>query len=61
MDAGTVAVVVHGVVPGGLVVPEHEVAGKVFRRRRGDEAGRAEAVAYGRSLGTPVHQLDWDE
>ncbi|MDV9169526.1 hypothetical protein R6V09_05175 [Streptomyces sp. W16] len=36
-------------------------AGKVFRYRRGDEAGRAEAVAYGRSAGTPEHQLDWDE
>ncbi|MFF4055971.1 hypothetical protein ACFYZ8_14545 [Streptomyces sp. NPDC001668] len=36
-------------------------AGKVFRYRRGDEAGRAEAVAYGRSTGTPEHQLDWAE
>nr|WSZ13045.1 hypothetical protein OH837_06770 [Streptomyces canus] len=36
-------------------------AGKVFRYRRGDEAGRAEAVAYGRSVGTPGHQLDWEE
>jgi hypothetical protein len=36
-------------------------AGKVFRHRRGDEAGRAEAVAYGRSVGTPGHQLDWEE
>jgi hypothetical protein len=36
-------------------------AGKVFRYRRGDEAGRAEAVAYGRSVGTPEHQLDWKE
>ncbi|MFK4100451.1 hypothetical protein ACI2L1_10320 [Streptomyces sp. NPDC019531] len=36
-------------------------AGKVFRYRRGDEAGRAEAVAYGRSVGTPEHQLDWAE
>ncbi|MCD9877944.1 hypothetical protein [Streptomyces guryensis] len=36
-------------------------AGKVFRYRRGDEAGRAEAVAYGRSVGTPGHQLDWSE
>ncbi|TWD74999.1 hypothetical protein FB561_6434 [Kribbella amoyensis] len=33
--------------------------GKVFRYRRGDEAGRAEAVAYGRAAGTPEHQLDW--
>ncbi|MET7485438.1 hypothetical protein [Streptomyces sp. NPDC005538] len=36
-------------------------AGRVFRYRRGDEAGRAEAVAYGRSVGTPEHQLDWAE
>lgn len=36
-------------------------AGKVFRYRRGDEAGRAEAVAYGRSVGTPEHQLDWQD
>jgi hypothetical protein len=36
-------------------------AGKVFRYRRGDEAGRAEAVVYGRSVGTPEHQLDWKE
>ncbi|WP_449350392.1 hypothetical protein [Streptomyces shaanxiensis] len=36
-------------------------AGKVFRYRRGDERGRAEAVAYGRSVGTPEHQLDWEE
>jgi NADPH-dependent ferric siderophore reductase len=42
---------------------EHVVvfARKVFRYRRGDEAGRAEAVAYGRSAGTPEHQLDWEE
>lgn len=36
-------------------------AGKVFRYRRGDQAGRAEAVAYGRTVGTPEHQLDWKE
>lgn len=36
-------------------------AGKVFRYRRGDAAGRAEAIAYGRSVGTPEHQLDWTE
>lgn len=36
-------------------------AGKVFRHRRGDVAGRAAAVAYGRSVGTPEHQLDWEE
>jgi hypothetical protein len=34
-------------------------AGKVFRYRRGDRDGRAEAVAYGRSVGVPEHQLDW--
>ncbi|GCB42999.1 hypothetical protein [Streptomyces sp. NL15-2K] len=36
-------------------------AGKVFRYRRGDAAGRAEAIAYGRSVGTPEGQLDWAE
>jgi hypothetical protein len=36
-------------------------AGKVFRYRRGDASGRAAAVAYGRSVGTPGHQLDWEE
>jgi hypothetical protein len=36
-------------------------SGKVFRYRRGDEAGSAEAIAYGRSVGTPEHQLDWQE
>lgn len=36
-------------------------AGQVFRYRRGDQRGRAEAIAYGRSLGTPEHQLDWKE
>ncbi|MGW2517851.1 hypothetical protein ACWC09_12675 [Streptomyces sp. NPDC001617] len=47
-----------------FVVGEERVvvfAGKVFRYRRGDEAGRAEAVAHGRSVGTPEHQLDWKE
>ncbi|MEU5324203.1 hypothetical protein AB0G67_46945 [Streptomyces sp. NPDC021056] len=34
-------------------------AGRYFRYRRGDEAGRAEAVAWGRATGTPEHQLDW--
>ncbi|MFC8358308.1 hypothetical protein ACFUIY_00390 [Streptomyces griseorubiginosus] len=32
-----------------------------LRPGRGDEAGRAEAVAYGRSVGTPAHQFDWPE
>ncbi|MFF5493661.1 hypothetical protein [Streptomyces aquilus] len=36
-------------------------AGKVFRYRRGDPRGRAEAIEYGRSVGTPEHQLDWKE
>ncbi|MGI5459998.1 hypothetical protein ACQEWB_43930 [Streptomyces sp. CA-249302] len=36
-------------------------AGKVFRYRRGDAAGRAAAQAYGRAAGTPEHQLDWEE
>ena len=36
-------------------------AGKVFRYRRGDETARAEAAAYGRSVGVPVHQLDWQD
>lgn len=34
-------------------------AEKVFRYGRGDRAGRAEAQAYGRSVGVPEHQLDW--
>jgi hypothetical protein len=40
---------------------EHVVtfAGQVFRYRIGDEAARAEAVAWGRSVGTPEHKLDW--
>lgn len=36
-------------------------AGRVFRYRRGDQTGRAEAQAYGRSVGVPPHQLDWDD
>jgi hypothetical protein len=34
-------------------------AGRVFRYSRGDSAGRAEAAAYGRSVGVPENQLDW--
>lgn len=34
-------------------------AGKQFRYSRGDADGRAEALAYGRSVGVPEHQLDW--
>ena len=33
-------------------------AGKVFRFRKGDEAGRAEATEYGLSVGCPADQLD---
>lgn len=29
--------------------------------RRGDQAGRAEAVEYGKTVGVPEHQLDWPE
>jgi hypothetical protein len=36
-------------------------AGRIFRYPRGDAAGRAEAVAYGRSVGVPEKQLDWGE
>jgi hypothetical protein len=40
---------------------EHVVvfAGRVFRYRRGDRAGHEAAVAHGRSVGVPEHQLDW--
>ncbi|MEU9189350.1 hypothetical protein AB0D14_33360 [Streptomyces sp. NPDC048484] len=40
---------------------EHVIAfsGRYFRYRVGDQAGRAEAVAWGRAAGTPEHQLDW--
>lgn len=36
-------------------------ADKIFRYASGDEAGRAEAAAYGRSVGVPEPQLDWGE
>lgn len=36
-------------------------AGRVFRYRRGDGRGRAEAAAHGRSVGVPDRQLDWPE
>ena len=41
---------------------EHFVvfAGKVFRYTMGDTAGRDAAIAYGRSVGVPERQLDWD-
>jgi hypothetical protein len=34
-------------------------AGRIFRYPRGDAAGRAEAVQYGRLAGVPESQLDW--
>jgi hypothetical protein len=34
---------------------------QIFRYPRGDEAGRAEAQAYGRAHGVPENQLDWTE
>ncbi|MEU4424868.1 hypothetical protein AB0F81_29970 [Actinoplanes sp. NPDC024001] len=42
--------------------PDHVVvfAGQIFRYAVGDTAGRQEAVDYGRSVGVPDHQLDWD-
>lgn len=45
------------------VGPDHVVvfAGRVFRYRVGDAAGRAEAARYARSVGVPEHQLDWPE
>jgi hypothetical protein len=36
-------------------------AGRVFRYRNGDEAGRAAATEYGLSVGCPADQLDWVE
>lgn len=33
--------------------------GQVFHYPRGDHAGRAEAVGFGRQLGVPEPQLDW--
>lgn len=33
--------------------------GRVFRYRRGDDAVREEAKAFGRTLGIPEPQLDW--
>ena len=35
--------------------------GCVFRYRRGDHRGRAEAEAYARARGVPQGQLDWPE
>jgi len=36
-------------------------AGRIFRYPRGDAEGRAEAEAYGQSVGVPEVQLDWPE
>jgi hypothetical protein len=36
-------------------------AGRIFRYRRGDRAGRAAAVEYGRTVGVPDHQRDWTD
>jgi len=36
-------------------------ADRVFAYVKGDRAGRDEAAAYGRSVGVPEHQLDWED
>jgi hypothetical protein len=36
-------------------------ASRVFCYARGEAGGRAEAEAYGRSMGVPEAQLDWPE
>ena len=36
-------------------------ADRIFRYPRGDQAGHAEAAAYGRSVGVPEPQLDWGD
>jgi hypothetical protein len=36
-------------------------ASRIFRYPRGDRTGRAEAQSYGRSVGVPEPQLDWEE
>jgi hypothetical protein len=36
-------------------------AEKQFRYGHGDDAGRAEAIAYGRAVGVPSDQLDWSD
>lgn len=33
--------------------------GRIFRYPRGDDAGRSEAYAHGRTLAIPETQLDW--
>ncbi|WP_432564461.1 hypothetical protein [Kineococcus sp. SYSU DK003] len=46
-----------------VVGAEHVVvfAGRVFRYCIGDAVAREEAVAWGRRVGTPAHQLDWGD
>jgi hypothetical protein len=46
-----------------VVGSDHVVvfADKIFRHRRGDQAGQAEAVEYGKTMGVPEHQLDWPD
>src|SRR5438128_2645920 len=36
-------------------------ARRIFRYPHGSQAGRAEAEAYGRSVGVPESQLDWPD
>ena len=36
-------------------------ANRIFRCRLDDQAGRVEAANYGRSVGVPDTQLDWDD
>jgi hypothetical protein len=36
-------------------------AGRIFRYRRGDRKGRAEAEEHARSVGVPDPQIDWRE
>lgn len=36
-------------------------AGRIFRYRRGDRDGRAEAEEYARAVGVPEAQIDWRE
>jgi hypothetical protein len=42
-------------------MPGRPPPGKVFRYPRGDQAGRAEAEAHGRSVNVPEPQLDWTD
>ena len=35
--------------------------GRIFRYPRGDQAGREQAQAHGRSVGVPEPQLDWTD